>query len=131
MHIALSIGLYPLVLACTVFILRQIYEGDMISTRDVFPLASLLASVTAQNSTIDLSWHVPKKSWINDLSHVLNETGTHGFIFNSSVLPAGVLYGSYNWCNMPHVRSEEYPVASEEYQLEYVEVVRNSVLKIL
>jgi hypothetical protein len=102
----------------------------MISIRDVMSLASLLVPIIAQKSTIDLSWHVPKKSWINDLSHVLNGTGTYGFIFNSSVLPAGVPYGSYNWCNMPHVRSEEYPVASEEYQLEYVEVVGSSIPKI-
>ena len=102
----------------------------MILTRGVLSLASLLAPVIAQNSTIDLSWHVPKKSWINDLSHVINGAGTHGFIFNSSILPAGVPYGSYNWCNMPHVRSEEYLVASEEYKLDYVEVVGNSIPKI-
>jgi hypothetical protein len=95
----------------------------MYTAGNVFSLVALLAPVIAQNSTVDLSWHAPKKSWINDLSQVLNGTGTHGFIFNSSVLPSGVPYGSYNWCNMPHVRAEEYPVASEEYQLEYVEVV--------
>ncbi|KAL1612683.1 hypothetical protein SLS60_000912 [Paraconiothyrium brasiliense] len=54
-----------------------------------------------ENSTIDLSWHPPRKTWINDLDHILNGTGTHGFYFNGSALPSTVPYGSYNWCNMP------------------------------
>ncbi|KAF2709532.1 phosphoglycerate mutase-like protein [Pleomassaria siparia CBS 279.74] len=92
-------------------------------SKKVLSLYSLLAPVLAQNLTIDLDWHAPKKSWINDLDMVVNGTGTHGFVFNGSVLPDGVKYGAYNWCNMPHVRPEEYPVADEEYRLEYVEVI--------
>ena len=69
-----------------------------------------------------MSWHAPKKSWINDLGRVLNGTGTNGFVFSGSQLPKGVEYGTYNWCNMPHVRAKEYPRASGEYQLVYVEV---------
>lgn len=76
----------------------------------------------ASNGEVDLSWHAPKKSWINDLGEVLNGTGTHGFVFGGSELPAGVKYGTYNWCNMPHVRKEEYPVAKKEFELVYVEV---------
>ncbi|KAF2823462.1 cytochrome P450 [Ophiobolus disseminans] len=77
----------------------------------------------AQNATVDLKWYAPKKSWINDLGQVMNSTGTNGFLFNSSQLPAGIPYGTYNWCNMPHVRPQEYPKVAEEFELIYVEVI--------
>lgn len=75
------------------------------------------------NSSLAGAWYPPAQSWINNLDHVVNGTGVHGFIFNSSSLPEGTPYGTYNWCNMPHVRAQEYPVASDEYELEYVEVI--------
>lgn len=31
--------------------------------------------------------------------------------------------GTYNWCNMPHVRPIEYPKVNSSYVLEYVEVI--------
>lgn len=75
------------------------------------------------NSSVS-GWHPPNSTWITHLDDVINGTGVHGFIFNGSQLPDGVPYGTYNWCNMPHVRTSEYPrVSSDEYQLEYVEVV--------
>jgi hypothetical protein len=86
-------------------------------------LAFLLPITVVQSLDVDLKWYAPKKTWINDLSQVLNGTDTHGFIFNSSVLPAGTPYSNYNWCNMPHVRTTEYPKAKAGYKLEYVEVV--------
>ncbi|KAK4984574.1 hypothetical protein LTR28_002294, partial [Elasticomyces elasticus] len=70
-----------------------------------------------------LNWHPPAVSFINDLATVINGTGVNGFVFNSSVLPAGVPYGTYNWCNMPHVRPQEYLQVDESYVLEYVEVI--------
>ena len=73
-------------------------------------------------STIDLSWHAPSSTEINNLTDVIGGSGTYGFIFNSSNTPAHE-YGTYNWCNMPHVRATEYTKASSEYQLQYVEVV--------
>ncbi|XP_014552515.1 hypothetical protein COCVIDRAFT_110079 [Bipolaris victoriae FI3] len=84
-------------------------------------LASIATSVSA--TEVDLGWYPPKKSWINNLDQILNGTGTNGFIFNSSQLPAGVEYGTYNWCNMPHVRKEEYVKADDEFELVYVEVI--------
>lgn len=93
----------------------------MPSVKKVVPLL-WVPLATAQNDSIDLGWHAPKKSWINDLGQVLNGTGTNGFLFNASQLPAGTPYGTYNWCNMPHVRSQEYPRASKDYKLQYVEV---------
>ncbi|KAF2192595.1 histidine acid phosphatase-like protein [Zopfia rhizophila CBS 207.26] len=94
----------------------------MFSSKHVLSLL-WLPLATAQTAKIDLSWHAPKQTWINDLPKVVNGSGTHGFVFNSSVLPPGADYRTYNWCNMPHVRRAEYPVADKEYQLEYVEVI--------
>lgn len=84
--------------------------------------SSWLPSAALQTATIDLQWHAPNKSWINDLDKVMNGTGTNGFVFNGSALPSGAKYGTYNWCNMPHVRRQEYPVPDDVYKLEYVEV---------
>ncbi|KAL1640556.1 hypothetical protein SLS58_006751 [Diplodia intermedia] len=82
-----------------------------------------LAAALSLNSSVS-GWHPPNSTWITDLNEVINGTGVHGFVFNGSQLPDGVPYGTYNWCNMPHVRASEYPrIASDEYQLEYVEVI--------
>jgi hypothetical protein len=116
------VALYILAFLYTAFTLVQLFDWDFaISMRSVIPLA-LSSSVTAQNVTVDLNWHAPNKTWINNLSQVLNGTGTNGFVFNSSQLPTGTNYGTYNWCNMPHLRKQEYVKASDEYQLAYVEV---------
>lgn len=123
MNHAATVTLFVLVATCTTFTLLYLFnrEADM-------PLSMSLASlilpslVAAQGSTPDLKWYAPKKSWINNLSQVLNGTGTNGFVFNGSNLPAGVQYGTYNWCNMPHVRKEEYKRPSDEFELVYVEV---------
>jgi len=56
------------------------------------------------------------------LSKVIAGSGVYGFIYNSSDVPAKA-YGTYNWCNMPHVRATEYKKAPSEYKLQYVEVV--------
>ncbi|KAJ9619521.1 hypothetical protein H2203_008299 [Taxawa tesnikishii (nom. ined.)] len=91
----------------------------------LLPLSSIPSLVSSQstNGSVDLSWHAPLSSNINSLSSAVNGTGTYGFIFNSSTLPSGVPYGTYDWCNMPHVRASEYPQANSSYTLEYVEVI--------
>lgn len=116
-----------LVLACILCaLLHLLWDGgvDMASRSYLsLILASIATCLSAQNASgVDLGWYPPKKSWINSLDQVLNSTGTHGFVFNSSQLPAGVPYGTYNWCNMPHVRREEYVKAADEFELVYVEV---------
>ena len=73
--------------------------------------------------TVNLSWYPPSSSWVTNLADVINGTGVYGFIFNSSTDPAGTPYGTYNWCNMPHVRPQEYKRVSSEFKLEYVELV--------
>lgn len=75
------------------------------------------------NSPVNLSWFAPSNSWLTNLNDVINGTGVYGFIFNSSTDPSGTQYGTYNWCNMPHVRPQEYKIVSSEYKLEYVELV--------
>lgn len=85
-----------------------------------------LGVVSAQCGTsaaVDLSWHPPNSTVINSLTSAVNGTGIYGYIFNSSITPAGVPYSTYNWCNMPHVRAQEYPPAPSGYKLEYVELV--------
>ena len=78
------------------------------------------ASCNASNTTIDLSWHPPVKSEIDNLGTVINGTGIYGFIFNSSQGPLN----TYNWCNMPHVNPTTYPKLNDSsYKLEYVEVI--------
>ena len=120
MHHVLFMALSVLVLCCTAFTLFQLFDWD-VNMRSIIPIA-FSSAVVAQNATVDLKWHAPKKSWVNDLGQVLDGTGTNGFVFNSSQLPTGTQYGTYNWCNMPHVRAQEYPKASDEFELAYVEV---------
>lgn len=94
----LSAG-YALCFVCATFTLLQLFGIKMPTLKALasawFPLTAI-----AQNSTIDLSWHAPNKTWINNLGQVLNSSGTHGFNFDGSALPANVPYGAYNWCNM-------------------------------
>lgn len=71
---------------------------------------------------VDLGWYPPTNTSVNNLTTALHGTGIYGFIFNSSNTPTAQ-YGTYNWCNMPHVRRTEYIRAAPGYDLRYVEVV--------
>ncbi|KAF2673297.1 phosphoglycerate mutase-like protein [Microthyrium microscopicum] len=72
-------------------------------------------------AAVNLSWFPPSASWITDLAVVINGTGTQGFRFNGSGLPE---LGQYSYCNMEHVRPQNYQVPSmDKYQLVYVELV--------
>ncbi|KAI0020363.1 histidine acid phosphatase family protein [Xylariomycetidae sp. FL0641] len=82
---------------------------------------SLSGSTLAQD--VDLGWYPPRNTAINNLDTVLHGTGVYGFIFNSSDTPPDQ-YGTYNWCNMPHVRETEYVRPPAEYELKYVEVIQ-------
>ena len=89
--------------------------------------SSSAASGTAADAAVDLNWYPPAQSHINNLTSVINSEGVYGFIYNSSDTPEGVEYGTYNWCNMPHVQKDTYVVVEprKEYELVYVEVVRS------
>lgn len=104
----------------------------LFSHRVTVSVAALAQNAAAQSSipdsslsgSIDAKWHAPDLDyWDTDLDAVINATGTYGYIFNTSALPEELKYGSYNYCNMPHVRRAEYQVAPKEYNLEYVEVI--------
>ncbi|KAI1343639.1 histidine acid phosphatase family protein [Xylariaceae sp. FL0016] len=82
---------------------------------------STAVPVTTQN--VDLSWHPPRNTSVNNLTAALHGDGVCGFVFNSSQTP-DARYGVYNWCNMPHVRTSEYVRPPAEYTLRYVEVIQ-------
>ncbi|KAI1406785.1 phosphoglycerate mutase-like protein [Hypoxylon sp. FL1857] len=84
-------------------------------------LISIGATVIAQE--VDLRWYPPSNTSINNLTTALRGQGVYGFIFNTSETP-GAQYGTYNWCNMPHVRKSEYIKPAIEYELKYVEVIQ-------
>ncbi|GAM84908.1 hypothetical protein ANO11243_029100 [Dothideomycetidae sp. 11243] len=63
-------------------------------------------------------WYAPTASDIDNLSTIMNATGVFGMTFTSS----SVQY-SDNWCNMPHVRADKYPLVDPSYQLRFVEVI--------
>jgi acid phosphatase len=121
MHHGRIAFLYTFCFICTAFTLSHVLNQEMPSIKTIVPLF-WIPTVISQNASVDLGWHAPKKSWINDLGQVINGTGTNGFHFSGSQLSAGAPYGTYNWCNMPHVRRQEYPKANAEYELQYVEV---------
>lgn len=98
----------------------------VILSRSPFNLISALIWADPSHSlamaAVDLSWHPPAQSLINNLTNVVSTTGVYGFIYSTSVTPASQ-YGVYNWCNMPHVRKDIYTVAPSEYELVYVELI--------
>ncbi|KAK8086088.1 hypothetical protein PG994_001062 [Apiospora phragmitis] len=81
--------------------------------------AAAAATGAAGTAGVDLAWHAPAATAVNNLTSALQASGTYGFLFNTSRTPDRQ-YGTYNWCNMPHVRRREY----EEYELRYVEVIQ-------
>lgn len=89
--------------------------------------ATAAAAASCVSPSVDISWYPSPKSDINSLDSLEDSHGVYGFVFNGSTNPAGTMYGTYNWCNMPHVRSQEYQKTSIDYKLEYVEVVSTSV----
>ncbi|KAK3063130.1 hypothetical protein LTS18_002675 [Coniosporium uncinatum] len=93
----------------------------MFSSAYILPL--FIVAGAAQSAGYESTWYAPNSTWITDLSQIVNGTGVHGFIFNSSQLPAGVPYGTYDWCNMPHIRMDVYPKVNNRYKLEYVEII--------
>ena len=84
------------------------------------------SSVQQNSRSFNGSWYPPNNSQISDLGAVINGTGVFGFIFSDvSISPSNASDALQNWCNMPHVNSDTYPVPQADYTLEYVEVVRS------
>lgn len=85
---------------------------------------TIFPSVQQSNSSFNGSWYPPNSTQINDLEAVINGTDVFGFVFSDAYTsPENANDGICNWCNMPHVNSETYPVPPEAYALEYVEVI--------
>lgn len=67
--------------------------------------ATINGTLTTHGS-LGVTHYPPVASSINDLAFAINGTGHMG-IYNSSKTPEAS-YGSYNWCNQPHIRAKEY-----------------------
>ncbi|KAG6009829.1 hypothetical protein E4U21_001259 [Claviceps maximensis] len=80
------------------------------------------AELTMGVGDVDTRWYAPAKGQVNDLGAAVSSQGIYGFIYNSSDTPDAE-YGVYNWCNMPHVRPQEYVRADDEFELQYVELI--------
>ena len=87
----------------------------------VFTASSLLFQPGSTRKP-NLGWHPPVQTSVNNLTHVLGDSGVYGFIYDTSETPDD-RYGTYNWCNMPHARKTEYVKPSSDYELVYVELV--------
>ena len=81
------------------------------------------ATYTQPSNDVDIRWYPPKGTSVNNITEVNLNDGVWGFIYDRSTVPDDQ-YGTYNWCNMPHVRATEYQKPADEYKLKYVEVVR-------
>lgn len=57
-------------------------------------------------ASAQVTHYPPASSNVNNLTYALSGSGAPG-IYNSSTTP-DTEYGTYNWCNMPHVREREY-----------------------
>ena len=115
-----QISLAVIILVATIFYFAQYLR--MLSPQPHSLEAVLPTVFTGSNPNVDLNWHAPKSTQINDLSSVLDGKGTYGFIYDSSWTPDDA-YGTYNWCNMPHARVREYNKPADKFELKYVEVV--------
>ncbi|KAI1371724.1 phosphoglycerate mutase-like protein [Hypoxylon crocopeplum] len=83
----------------------------------------VFVAMAAGAPKVDLGWYAPSNTSVNNLTAALTSQGVYGFVFNTSETPAAQ-YGTYNWCNMPHVRKSEYVKPAIEYELIYVEVIQ-------
>jgi hypothetical protein len=110
-----------------VLLILQIVVQEVIAMRSHPRLSAIIAATAFGHynmaaASIDLGWYPPNATVINNLTNVVDAMGVYGFIYNNSY-PTDVPYGTYDWCNMPHVRKEEYQRPSDEYKLKYVELV--------
>ena len=117
-------GLTVLLLAGTLTITTLL--AAMYRTKHSVLLLASAPLLAPAAGMIDVGWHAPSKSQVNDLDSALDSKGVYGFIFNSSETPDEV-YGTYNYCNMPHARKTEYVRPSSEYELQYVELVSSLI----
>lgn len=123
MHGRIAAWTYKLALVASVIakfvVTAEIWPSMLLSYSS--KLSIVLGPLAAQ-AAVDLGWHAPAETDINNITTVFNAQSVYGFIFNSSDT-VDKRYGTYNWCNMPHARRTEYPKPSSDFSLKYVEVV--------
>ena len=119
-----AVSILAIAMCVSAVLLYNLIAYQFLFPTKVFAFASPQGSAAPSTGAINTAWHPPNSTWITDPSAVVSGSDTHGFIFNSSALPTGTKYGTYNWCNMPHVRRSEYLVPDKDYELDYVELVR-------
>lgn len=91
----------------------------MVPVTILFCLAGAIASQAPKLPT----HYPPILNNITDLDLVFNnDLKTNGGIYNGSYVSKDA-YGTYNFCNMPHVRKLEYLVPESGLELQYVEVI--------
>jgi hypothetical protein len=123
----IRVVVYLIVVAFSTMVLLNMWKGNSAFTALVLfrtNPAQALSQCDSGSGTANLKWYRPNSTAINNLTAVINGTGTYGFQFQSTT-PTSAPYTTYNWCNMPHVRQQEYVVPPSEYELQYVEVVRS------
>jgi 2-phosphoxylose phosphatase len=128
LSVFLKLILLSLLLYVSSITLLNMWKGNAgYNTLSLLLLSSSAQLVTAQCNAdapeVDLTWHAPNSTVINNLTAVVNGSGIYGFQFTAQT-QNNVPYSRYNWCNMPHVRPQEYIKASSDYELVYVEVIQ-------
>jgi 2-phosphoxylose phosphatase len=123
-------GMAGLLLLFSLFVVFALFlqRPAMLSQSQDFFSAALLLLLPpslAAAQAVNLTWFAPTQTSYNNLTAALGSEGVYGFIFNTSDTPDSQ-YGTYNWCNMPHVRSAEYVKPADGFQLRYVELVGSS-----
>ncbi|ELQ44913.1 hypothetical protein M0657_004850 [Pyricularia oryzae] len=70
---------------------------------------------------VDVGWYPSSQTAFNDLTAVVDGAGVPKFTFD----PSGEWQDDgYNWCNMPHVRAQDYMQPSTDFELQYVEIIQ-------
>lgn len=80
----------------------------------------LLLFISSVNALVQIPENFPPHSPPSILTNFTEISSLNPGLFNSS---NSLVYGCYNYCNMPHVRPHEYSIPSRDYTLEYVEVI--------
>ena len=104
------------------------------------PMLPLAASKLAPSQAVlaaqdgGSGWDAPANTDINDHARAMDGTGPMARKVvpwtgaGASEQPQGWEYGDYNYCNMPHVRAEEYVKNGDEFELLFVEVIQRREL---
>jgi len=124
-----SLITYVVLISISFAMLSKILQFTMpmlpLATPKNFNAQAVLAS-QASNS----AWRSPLDTDINDHARAMDGTGPKAKRVvpwtdaGASKLPPGWEYGDYNYCNMPHVRANEYVKKGDDFELVFVEAIQ-------